>query len=117
MVEGGYENMQKYAKFIAIVIATVISGIVAALAGDSIISPTEWVNIAILGVGALGVFAAPNVPGSAYTKSILAVLAAVLTVLASAIVGGITTTEWLQIALAGLGALGVYAIPNADAGI
>lgn len=109
--------MNKYAKFIAIVAATVISGIITALTGDSIISPTEWVNIAILGVGALGVFAAPNVPGAAYTKSVLAVLAAVLTVLASSIVGGITTTEWLQIAMAALGALGVYAIPNADSGI
>lgn len=104
--------MGQYSKFIAIVIATVLSGITAALAGDSVISPSEWVNIAILGVGALGVFAAPNVPGSAYTKSILAVLAAVLTVLASVIVGGVTTTEWIQIALAGLGALGVYAVPN-----
>jgi 2-keto-3-deoxy-6-phosphogluconate aldolase len=106
--------MNKYAKFIAIVLATVISGVTAALAGDSIVSPTEWVNIAILGVGALGVFAAPNVPGAAFTKSILAVLAAVLTVLASAIIGGISTTEWLQIGLAALGALGVYAIPNSD---
>jgi len=109
--------MNKYAKFIAIVVATVISGATAALAGDSVISPTEWVNIAILAVGALGVFAAPNVPGAAYTKSILAVLAAVLTVLASSIIGGISTTELLQIALAGLGALGVYAIPNADPGV
>lgn len=109
--------MNKYAKFIAIVAATVISGIIAAMAGDSIISPTEWVNIAILGVGALGVFAAPNVPGAAYTKSILAVLAAVLTVLASSIIGGISTTELLQIAMAGLGALGVYAIPNAPPGV
>lgn len=107
--------MNKYAKFVAIVVATVLSGITAALAGDSVVSATEWVNIAILAVGALGVFAAPNVPGAAYTKSILAVLAAVLTVLASAIVGGISTTEWLQIALAGLGALGVYAIPNSNA--
>lgn len=109
--------MGKYTKFVAIVIATVLSGVLTALTGDSVISPTEWVNIAILGVGALGVFAAPNVPGAAYTKSILAVLAAVLTVLTSAIVGGISTTELVQIGVAALGALGVYALPNEPSGV
>lgn len=109
--------MNKYAKFLAVVVATVLSGVLAALTGDSVISPTEWVNIAILGVGALGVFAAPNIPGAVYTKSILAVLAAVLTVLASSIVGGISTTEWIQVGMAALGALGVYALPNKENGV
>lgn len=104
--------MGKYAKFVAIVVATVLSAITAALVGDSVISPQEWVNIAILGVGAAGVFAAPNVPGAKYTKSILAALAAGLTVLASVIIGGVHMVEIIQIALAVLGALGVYAVPN-----
>jgi uncharacterized membrane protein YjjP (DUF1212 family) len=104
--------MQKYSKAIAQVVATILAALVAALFGDNIISSTEWVNVAIAGVGAAAVFAAPNVPGAAYTKSILAVLAAVLTVLVSAIVGGITITEWLQIGTAALGALGVYSVEN-----
>jgi hypothetical protein len=108
--------MSRYAKFFAIVVATVLSAVSAALLGDSVISPTEWVNVAIAGVGALGVFAAPNIPGSAYTKAVLAVLTAALTVLVSAIVGGITYEEWIQIILAALGAIGVYAVPNTDAG-
>lgn len=107
--------MNKYAKFVAIAVATVLAAVSAALVGDNVISPQEWVNVAILGVGALGVFAAPNVPGAAYTKSILAVLAAVLTVLATVIVGGVGTVEIIQMVLAGLGALGVYAIPNKPA--
>lgn len=102
----------KYAKFFAIVLAAVLSAISAALVGDSIISPTEWVNVAILGVGAAAVFAGPNVPGAKYTKAILAVLAAALTVLASVIIGGVSPAEWIQIVLAALGALGVYAVPN-----
>lgn len=106
--------MGKYNKMFAAVVATVLAAILAALTGDNAISATEWVNVAILAVGAAGVFAAPNVPGATYTKSVLAVLAAVLAVLASAIVGGISTTEWIQIALAALGALGVYAVPNTD---
>ena len=104
--------MTKYSKFIAIVIATVLSAISAALLGDSVISPNEWVNVAIAGVGAAAVFAAPNVPGAAYTKSVLAVLAAGLTVLASVIIGGVSPAEWIQIAIAALGAVGVYAVPN-----
>ena len=104
--------MSQYSKFFAAVVATVLSAVMAALFGDGVISNPEWVNIAIAGVGACAVFAAPNVPGAVYTKSILAVLTAVLTVLSSTITGGISTTEWIQIALAGLGALGVYAVPN-----
>lgn len=99
----------------ATVVATILAAILAALTGDNVIDSVEWVNVAILAVGSAGVFAAPNVAGSAYTKTVLSVLAAVLTVLASAIVGGIDTTEWVQIAMAALGALGVWAVPNKDA--
>lgn len=104
--------MGKYTKSILAVVATIATALVAAMSGDGTISNPEWVNVAILGVGACAVFAAPNVPGAAYTKAILAVLTAGLTVLASAIIGGVTTTEWLQILVAGLGAVGVYAFKN-----
>lgn len=104
--------MGRYTKAILAVVATVVAGLVAALSGDETISNPEWVNVAILAIGSASVFAAPNVPGAAYTKSILAVLTAGLTVLASAIIGGVTVTEWLQIATAGLGAVGVYAFKN-----
>lgn len=105
----------KYSKAIAAVVATVLAAIIAAMGGDGIISAVEWVNVAILGVGAASVFAAPNVPGARYTKAILAALTAALVVLTSAITGGVALVEWLQIAMAVLGALGVYAVPNKDA--
>lgn len=101
-----------YAKAGAAVVATILVALIAALSGDGVIASTEWVNVAIAGVGAAAVFAAPNVPGARYTKAILAVLAAVLTVLSSAILGGIDTTELLQILVVALGAVGVYAVPN-----
>lgn len=104
--------MNRYAKFIAAAVVTVLSAIAAALTGDGSIVATEWVNIAILGVGALAVFAGPNVPGAVYTKTILAALTAGLTVLASVILGGVTTVEIIQIVVAIAGALGVYAVPN-----
>jgi hypothetical protein len=109
--------MATYAKFFAAVVATVLSGVVAALYSGNVVTNTEWVNIAIAAVGACAVFAAPNVPGARYTKSVLAVLTAVLTVLASVILGGVTTTEYIQIAVAALGALGVYAVPNTGDGL
>lgn len=104
--------MGNYTKAIVQAIATIVAAVVAAGAGDGNVSPVEWVNVAIIGFGALAVFTAPNVPGAAYTKSILAAGVAGLTVLASAIVGGVTTVEWYQIAAAALGAVGVYAFKN-----
>jgi hypothetical protein len=102
----------RYAKFGLAVFATVISGIVVAMTGNGIISNVEWVNIAIAGVGACAVFASPNVPGAMYTKTIIAALTAGLTLLTSFITDGVSTSEWLQIAVAILGAVGVYAVPN-----
>lgn len=102
-----------YAKAAAAVLATVMSVVVASLAGDAAVSSVEWVNVAIAGVGAAAVFAAPNVPGSRYTKAIIAVLTAVLTLLADLLlVGSLGTSEWLQLGVIALGALGVYAAPS-----
>ena len=103
--------LRTYGKSVAQVIATILAAIVAAMTGDGVINAQEWVNVAILGVGAAMVFAAPNLPGAKYTKLILSALTAVLTLLASYIIGGITPTELMQLVLAGLGALGVYASP------
>lgn len=104
--------IKPYWKAVVAVIVTVLSAIGAALTGDEVISNPEWVNVAIAGVTAAAVFAAPNVPGARYTKAILAVLGAALAVMASAIIGGITYTEWIQIIIAGAGAVGVYAKTN-----
>lgn len=99
-----------YMKSLGMVVATVLSAIVAAWTGG--VTVPEWINIAIIGVAAAEVFAAPNVPGANYTKTILAVLAAVLTALTSMVTGGISTPELMQLAVVALGALGVYALPK-----
>lgn len=102
-----------YAKALAALLATILSGVVAAMT-DGHVTTSEWINVAIAGVGVAAVWAGPNVPGARYTKAILAVLTAALTFLASAISDGVTTAEWLQVALAALAALGVWATPNKD---
>ncbi|HEV2781363.1 MAG TPA: hypothetical protein VGX25_18425 [Actinophytocola sp.] len=100
-----------YSKALAALVAAVLAAIVPALSGDNRIDATEWVNVAILTLGAAAVFAAPNVPGARYTKVVLAVLTAAATAAASLISDGISLTDWLQLALAALGALGVYQLP------
>lgn len=106
-----------YAKALATVLATVLSGVIASLTGDGAVSTSEWISVAILSAGALAVFTAPNVPGAPVTKAALAVITAVLTLAVQLIGDGslasLDVTAWLQLAMAALGALGVYAVPNA----
>ena len=103
----------QYAKMLAMVTVTIASAAVAALS-DNRITANEWINLCIAGVGAAGVFAAPNVPGARYTKVILALMSSGLMALASTIDGGLTAPEVLQVVIALAGAVGVYAIPNAS---
>lgn len=100
-----------YAKFVLAVVATVLTAIVGAYT-DGVVTNVEWINVAIAGVGACAVFAAPNVPGSMYTKTVLAILTAVLAALASFITDSISQSELMQLVVIGLGAVGVFAVPN-----
>lgn len=102
----------RYAKLIAQVVATVLAALLPYLTAGGL-TAVDWINVAVVGVGALAVFTGPNVPGAAVTKMVLSVLTAVLVLLVNLISGGVTLAEWLQLAMAALGALGVYAIPNA----
>ncbi|GGK44089.1 hypothetical protein GCM10010124_41140 [Pilimelia terevasa] len=103
--------MLKYAKSLAMVAATAASALVAVLADG--VTPGEWLMVVNSAVFAAAVFTAPNVPGARYTKSVLAFLGAGLAVAISVITDGITLAEGIQIALAGLAAIGVRVAPNA----
>lgn len=103
----------KYAKLWMQVAAAIVMAVVASMQGDNSVSSVEWVNVAIVGIGAAGVFAAPNIRGAKYTKFILSALAAISAVLASALTNGLQLVEIWQMAVAALGAVGVYVIPNA----
>lgn len=104
--------MKQYAKFLAQVAATVMAAVATALVGDNHISTNEWVNVAILALGAVGVVGAGNLPAGiwAHTKAIVSAATAGLVLLQSVLTGGVSTTEWFQVALAVLGALGVFAV-------
>jgi hypothetical protein len=99
-----------YTKFIVQAVIAVLVAL-AAVWTDGV-TANEWVNVSIVGVGALSVFTAPNVPGAENTKTILSALAAGLVVLNSVITNGITFPETVQIIVAAAGAVGVYAFAN-----
>lgn len=101
-----------YSKALAAVLASGLSAAIVALTGDQVFSNVELINVAIAVVGAAAVFAGPNVPHSRYTKAVLAVLMAVLTLAVNLIADGVTVSEWLQLIVAGLSAVGVYAVRN-----
>lgn len=116
--------MSRYLKFVAQVIATVVAAIATAATSGDGVSASEWVNVVVLGLGAVAVLGAGNLPAGvwAYTKSFVSAATAGAVFLQSAITDGVSTAEWLQCALAVLGAVGVTAVAGprvidpADAG-
>ena len=100
-----------YNKFWASVVATVLAAIVPALSAGPL-DMLGWFNVIALASGALMVINAENTPGWGYAKTIAAVVSAAAVALMSFWSDGMTSAEWMQVALAVAGALGVYAIPN-----
>lgn len=103
----------RYAKAIVYIALAAVTVLVTALQ-DDVVDVAELVNIGIVVVGAIGVYWAPNVPGSwrAYLKGAVAFLTAGLVALLSFLTGGVTVAEWLQIGVAALAGIGVVIIPN-----
>jgi len=103
--------LKLYGKFIAQVVATAIAALVAGLADDRL-DFTDWVNVGVMALGAVGVLGAGNLPAGvwAYTKTIVAAASAALVLWQSLASDGMATSEWVQLAAAALGALGVYAV-------
>jgi peptidoglycan/LPS O-acetylase OafA/YrhL len=102
--------VRKYAKAIGAVVVTVLSFISTVLNGG--ISPQEWVMVAGTLVSAIGVAVVPELPTGvgAWAKTIVAALGGGLTVLATSILGGLTTQEVIQVVVAALAQIGVVAV-------
>ncbi|MGA8113180.1 MAG: hypothetical protein WCA46_05930 [Actinocatenispora sp.] len=106
--------MSKYLKFLVAVAAAVATVLVSALS-DGHVSTVEWIQVAISVTTAVGVWATANVPTLTWAKAAVAAVLTVLNLLVTYISGGVTGPEWLNIGLAVLGTLGVYAVPNKGA--
>lgn len=103
----------KYAKGLAAAAATVLTALAAALA-DNGMSTVELINTLIVLCSAVGVVIVPDLDTGVarYAKPIVAALGAALTLLVTLIADGVTASEWIQVVLAGLGAVGVTALPG-----
>jgi len=109
-------NITHYAKSLLYIALAVVGVLVTALA-DDVLTVDELVNVGIIGVGAITVYLVPNLPAGVgqYAKVIVTFIVAALVALQSFLTDGITTTEWLQIAVAAFAGIGVYIIPNEPA--
>jgi hypothetical protein len=113
-------NIGIYAKSIVMIISAGIGILVAALS-DNLVSATEYTNIGIAIVTAVGVYLVPNLSAGAakFAKSIVAFGGAALTALVVVLgntVGflDVSSSDWLAVLLAGLAAIGLYIVPNQD---
>lgn len=101
--------------FIALVVA-VLTAAASAWSGNSHIDPAEAVQVVIAVATAINVWLTANGAGLPYAKTLVAAVLAGANALAAYLTDGITYTETINIVLAVLGALGVYAVSNGSSG-
>lgn len=106
-------NIGHYAKSIVYIALAAVTFLVTALT-DDVLGVDEILNLVVIVLGAIGVYAVPNMPETfaKYAKTGIAFLTAAVIAGLSFLTDGITTTEWLQIIIAAFTAIGVYIIPN-----
>lgn len=94
------------------VVAAVASLLVAFLS-DNAISTVEWVMLGTAFITAISMYVVPNLTdGTArYAKGIVTFLLAAFGVLYVVLQGGVTTSEWIMVGIAGLTAIGVPLLP------
>jgi len=102
---------QKYGKPLASVFFAALVAAYAYLSGDNHIDATEWVAVVIAFTNAVGVYLVPLAPQYRWGKTAVGVLLAVLQVLATLILGGLDSNEWILLLLTAGQALGVIASP------
>lgn len=79
---------------------------------DHKVTASEWVMVAVQAVMAINVYLTANLPQYTKMKSYVAAVLVVLQLLVSAIVGGVSITEWVNIAISFVAALGVHFTPQ-----
>jgi len=81
-------------------------------------SDVEWVHLGIGVATVLSVYFAPLVPQHTWIKSALGAILAGLGVLTTAVLGGVTVQEWMDVAAYVLASLGILAAPaRSDTGV
>ncbi len=96
-------------------IGAVLAAVLPLLMATDDLSLTEWINVGVVGAGAVTVYIAANLtdPVWQYTKLFMSAVSAVGVVLVSALVDyNVSPTEWWQIVAAVAAALGVWGVRN-----
>ncbi len=106
--------MQNAGKAIVAFLYAVAVVAVPLFSNNHVPSPTEWVQILIALVTALGVYITPLVPGATWTKSAIGAALAGLQVLVTVIDGGVDGNDLLLITFAVASALGIILAPAAS---
>jgi len=104
-------------KALVLLLGAMLAAVVPMMMGDGPLTTTEWINVGVVAAGAAVTWIAANDDEGVwhYTKLFMASVAAGGVVLISALADGMVgTNEWIQIAAAVLGALGVYQVSNGD---
>lgn len=91
---------------IGLLVMAVLTTIQDALT-DQHIDAQEWVLVILQALMAFNVWATANLPGYEHMKSYVAAAIVVVSTLSSAIVGGLSTPELLNLGIMALSALGV----------
>lgn len=108
-------GVDAYMKSIAYIALAAMTFLVSAFS-DGKITGDELINLAIVVLGAIGVYFVPNLPKGWWAerlKGILAFVIAGLIALVSFWTDGVTLAEWMQVGVAALAAIGVSIVPNA----
>jgi hypothetical protein len=104
-------------KLIAALVGAALVVLTSALS-DGHMTVVEDVQVAISVATACGVWITANVPAMTWAKTAIAALLAALNLVVTYLAAGpITGSEWANIGIAVLTALGVYAIPNKGASV
>jgi hypothetical protein len=102
----------RYGKSIVAFLYAAVFVAIPQVSGDGHLDPAEGVTLAIAVVTAAGVYLVPLAPGAKWSKSAIGFLLAGLNVAAVVVLDfRIDAAEWLMIATAALGAIGIYAAP------
>lgn len=92
---------------------TAVASLLVGFLDDGQLSLHEWILIGGSFAIAVQMYVVPNLDASIakYAKGVTAFVTAVFAVLIVVLPGGVDTSEWLQVALAGLAAVGVPLLP------
>lgn len=97
---------------IGLVVMAVMTTVQNSLTNDKVIDSQEAVQIAIQAVAAFMVWAAANLPQYSRMKTLVMAVMAVLQTLYTVIIGGVDTTEYLNLGVTFLSVLGVALTPQ-----